>query len=51
MKILYENKWCKIISKDTVYILHSKSEKYNDQYFLTFDSALHAIGKTLNDIK
>lgn len=49
--ILYENKWCKIISKGTIYILKSKTEKYNDQYYQTFESALKAIGLTLSAIK
>ena len=43
-KILYQNKWCRIISRDTWYILQSKSGKYNDQYFLTYADALKAIG-------
>lgn len=44
MQILYENKWCKIASKGTVYVLISKSDKYNDQYFTTFEAAQKAIG-------
>ncbi len=44
MKTLYENKWCKIIQKDTFYILQSKSQKYNDQYFLTLSEVYKAIG-------
>lgn len=44
MKILYENKWCKIASKGTIYILISKSDKYNDKYFITFEAAQKAIG-------
>lgn len=42
--IIFQNKWCKIVSKDTFYILKSKSNKYNDQYFLTLPSAYKAIG-------
>lgn len=44
MKIVYENKWCKIVSKDTIYVLKSKSHKYNDQYFMSLDKALRSIG-------
>ena len=43
---LFENKWCKIINRDTFYILKSKSNKYNDQYFLTLSDAKKAIGIT-----
>jgi hypothetical protein len=42
--VLYQNKWCKIILEGTYYILRSKSGKYNDQYFLTFEQAKKAIG-------
>lgn len=42
--VLYENKWCRIISKDTFYVLQSKSNKYNDQYFQTADQAQKAVG-------
>ncbi len=44
MKALYENKWCRIINKDGYYILQSKSEKYNDQYFATLEAAKKSIG-------
>lgn len=44
MTILYENKWCRIVNKDTFYILQSKGNKYNDQYFTTSDAAFKAIG-------
>jgi hypothetical protein len=44
MTILYQNKWAKIVQKDTFYILQSKSGKYNDQYFTTIESAFKAIG-------
>jgi len=43
-EILYQNNWCKIISKDTLIILKSKKGNYNDQYFLSLDDALKAIG-------
>lgn len=46
MKIIYQNKWCKIVSKDTFYVLISKRGIYNDQYFLTLDAAYKAIGIT-----
>ena len=42
--ILYQNNWCKIVSKGTIYILKSKGEMYNDQYFQTFESAQKYIG-------
>ena len=42
--ILYQNKWCKIISEGTYYILKSKIGKYNDQYFFTLADAKKAIG-------
>lgn len=44
METLYENKWCKIVSKEGYYILKSKSNKYNDQYFRTLQEAQKAIG-------
>jgi len=44
MIVLYENKWCKICSKGTIYVLISKSNKYNDQYFTTFSAAKISIG-------
>lgn len=44
MKIVYRNKWCRILSKGTLYILQGK--KYNDQYFPTLQKALTAIGLT-----
>lgn len=43
-EIHYENKWCKIVSKDTFYVLQSKSDKYNDQYFQTLSEAKKSIG-------
>lgn len=43
-EVLYENKWCLIVSKGTSYALHSKSAKYNDQYFVTLADAKKAIG-------
>ncbi len=44
METLYENKWCKIVQKDTFYILQSKLDKYNDQYFTTLEQAKKSIG-------
>ncbi len=44
MSTIYENKWCKIVSKGTIYILKSKHGKYKDQYFQTLDQAFKAIG-------
>ena len=44
MTTIYQNKFCKIVSKETFYILQSKSNKYNDQYFTTLDEAYRAIG-------
>lgn len=44
MTLIYQNKWCKIVQKDTFYILSSKSDKYNDQYFLTLAEAYKKIG-------
>ena len=44
MIIIYQNKWAKIMQKDTFYILKSKSGKYNDQYYLTLESAFKAVG-------
>lgn len=43
-EIIYQNKWCKIVSIGTYYVLQSKSGKYNDQYFLTSTEAYKAIG-------
>jgi hypothetical protein len=44
--VLYQNDWCQIVNVGTVYILKSKSGKYNDQYFQTFANAKIAIGLT-----
>jgi hypothetical protein len=44
METIYQNAWCKILLKGTIYVLHSKSDKYNDQYFTTLDAAYMAIG-------
>jgi hypothetical protein len=44
MNILYQNKWAKIVQKDTFYILQSKSGRYNDQYFTNIESVFKAIG-------
>ena len=43
METIYENKWCRIVSKGTIYVLQSKKGKYNDQYFTTSDAALQAV--------
>ena len=40
----YQNKWCRILEVGTIYILRSKSGKYNDQYFTTLESAKKSIG-------
>jgi hypothetical protein len=37
MELIFENKWCKLYSKDTIYILRSKSGKYEDKYFNSLD--------------
>lgn len=42
--ILYQNNWCKIVSKETFYIIKSKSGKYNDRYFFTLDEAKKSVG-------
>ncbi len=42
--IIFQNKWCKIVQIDTYYVLKSKSDKYNDQYFLTLSDAYKNIG-------
>lgn len=44
MTIVYQNKYCKIVSNVGYYILQSKTGKYNDQYFLTLADAYKAIG-------
>jgi len=44
METVYENTWCKIVSRGGYYVLISKSGKYNDQYFNTLDSAKKYIG-------
>ena len=43
-EIIYQNKWCKLVSKGTIYILKSKSGKYNDRYFLTLDDCYKHTG-------
>ncbi len=45
MKTVYQNKWCKIVSVNTYYVLKSKIGRYNDRYFLTLSEAYKAIGK------
>lgn len=44
METIFENQWCRIVSKGTIYILQSKQGKYNDQYFQTSTAAYKAIG-------
>lgn len=44
MEVLFENKWCRIVSKGTIYVLQSKSGKYNDQYFNSLTAAKNYIG-------
>jgi len=44
MKPLFENKFCKIVLKETFYVLMSKSGKYNNQYFLNLQDAKKSIG-------
>lgn len=44
METLFENKWCKIVSKGTIYVVKSKANKYNDAYFLTANEAYRYIG-------
>jgi hypothetical protein len=42
--IVYENKWWQIISVDTYYILRSKTNACNDQYYVNLTEALKVIG-------
>jgi hypothetical protein len=42
--IEYQNAFCRIVSRGTIYVLQSKSGKYNDQYFQTLDAAKRSIG-------
>lgn len=44
MQTIYENNWCKIVTKGTIYVLISKDNKYNDQYYTSADKAYKAIG-------
>lgn len=44
METIYENKWCKIVSNGTHYVLKSKKGKYNDQYFTTLDECRKKTG-------
>ena len=49
--ILYKNKWCRIISKGTIYLLQGYPiGKYNDQYFQTSDDAFKKIGINFDEI-
>ena len=43
---LFQNDFCQIWNVGTLYILKSRSGKYNDQYFQTYDHALKTIGIT-----
>lgn len=43
-EIIYQNQWCKIVTSGTVYVLKSKSNKYNDQYFATLDDCYKKTG-------
>jgi hypothetical protein len=36
-EVIYQNKFCRIIAKDTFYVLQSKKGNYNDQYFQSLD--------------
>ena len=51
VKLEYQNQWCKIVSNGEYYILKSLTGKYNDQYFITLDLALRAIGLTVATYK
>ena len=45
--ILYENKYCMIVSPDNmpgVYKLQSKTDKYSDVYYTSLPEALRSIG-------
>jgi hypothetical protein len=46
MKPIFQNTWCRIEECGTLYKLVSRSGKYNDQYFRTYDEALKFIGTT-----
>lgn len=43
-ELIYQNKWCKIVLVGTYYVLRSKSDKYNDQYFFTLDECYKKTG-------
>jgi hypothetical protein len=48
--IIYKNKWCKIEQKDTLYILKSLKNKYNDSYFLSLPQVCAYIGINVQDV-
>jgi hypothetical protein len=50
MKI-YQNQWCRIEECGTLYKLVSRTGKYNDQYYNTYDEALRAIGTTRDRVE
>jgi hypothetical protein len=37
--IIFQNKYCKLYFKDTLIILSSKKDFYNDVYFTSFQSS------------
>ena len=41
---VYQNKWCKIVYRDTLIVLISKTDKYADKYFNTVSEAKNYIG-------
>lgn len=48
--VIYQNKWCRIVLKGTIYVLQSKAKRYNDQYFLTKEQAFRYIGVPVEKI-
>ena len=44
LMIVFQNKWCRITSSDTNYVLQSKTGKYADKYFTSLTKALNYIG-------
>ena len=48
--IIYKNKWCKVESKDTFYILKSLKNKYNDRYFLTLPDLCNNAGLNYREV-
>lgn len=45
---LFENAWCRVIGRDTFYVLQSKKGHYNDQYFNTLDQLYQRTGIDVN---